>query len=256
MDYYEAPKVEQVYFVSTIKEAYEKIAMKEPAKQVCDSESGCCSIEGGVDLEFMLALGYEIDDVVDAPEESNLGLGCGNPLKISELKKGEKVLDLGSGAGFDVFLSALRVGKKGKVYGIDFSPGMIAKAKKIAEGYSNVEFLLGEMEALPLADKSVDVVISNSAINLSTDKRKVFQEAFRVLKAGGRIAICDFVALQPLDIKDNIELYCRGIAGAMTPQEIEEILLSSGFHNIEVAIESGFPGIEHDVAVGYIKARK
>ena len=168
-----------------------------------------------------------------------MGLGCGNPQAIASLKAGEIVLDLGAGGGFDVFLAAKKVGPSGKVYGVDMTPDMISKARNNAtkNGYQNVEFLLGEIEHLPLPNQSVDVIISNCVVNLSTNKSNVFNEAFRVLKDGGRLAISDMVAYKPLpqEMINNAALYCNCISGAITMNELKSILAKAGF--IDIMIE-------------------
>lgn len=169
---------------------------------------------------------------------SDLGLGCGNPHAIAALRPGETVLDLGSGAGFDSFLAAKQVGKTGRVIGVDMTPEMVAKARKLArtDEYSNVEFRLGEIENLPLADSSVDVIMSNCVINLSPDKRRVFREAFRVLKPGGRLAISDVIATAPLPepVRNDLALYSSCIGGAATIAELGTMLKESGFQNIRI----------------------
>jgi SAM-dependent methyltransferase len=170
-----------------------------------------------------------------------MGLGCGNPQAIAALKPGEIVLDLGSGGGFDCFLAAQQVGDTGYVIGVDMTPEMISKARANAEkgGYLNVEFRLGEIENLPIADGSVDVIISNCVINLSPDKPRVFQEAYRVLKPGGRLAISDVVALAelPKEVRQDRALYTGCIAGASMVSEIEAMLKVSGFKEIRVTLE-------------------
>jgi SAM-dependent methyltransferase len=185
------------------------------------------------------ALGYSAEDAAAAPEAANLGLGCGNPLAIASLKDGQVVLDLGSGAGFDCFLAARAVGKSGKVIGVDMTHEMLTKARDNAQknGFTNVEFRLGEIEALPVADNSIDVIISNCVINLSPEKKRVFNEAFRVLKSGGRLAVADMVATAPLpeDIKGDWAAYTGCMAGASQITEIEHMLQSSGFKNIKIA---------------------
>ena len=167
-----------------------------------------------------------------------MGLGCGNPQGIAALKEGETVLDLGSGAGFDVFLAANQVGKTGKVIGVDMTPTMISKARENAEkrNYTNVDFRLGEIENLPLADTSVDVMISNCVINLSPEKQKVFDETFRVLKPGGRIAVSDVVAFaeMPEEVKNDAALYSGCVSGASTADENKKMLENSGFINIKI----------------------
>src|SRR5262249_33149862 len=164
------------------------------------------------------ALGYSAEQSAMVPEAANLGLGCGNPLAIASLETGQVVLDLGSGAGFDCFLAARAVGSSGKVIGVDMTHDMLSKARENAQrnGFTNVEFRLGEIEALPVADNSIDVIISNCVINLSPEKRRVFAEAFRVLKPGGRLAVADIVATAPLpdEIKSDWGAYTGCIAGA------------------------------------------
>ncbi len=167
-----------------------------------------------------------------------MGLGCGNPQAIADLKRGEVVLDLGAGGGFDAFLASRKVGPNGKVYGVDMTPEMLstARANAAREGYRNVEFLLGEIEHLPLPNNSVDVIISNCVVNLSTDKAQVFKESFRVLKEGGRIAISDVVANKPLPKKmvNNKELYCNCISGAIPINDLKAILSKAGFKDVVI----------------------
>jgi len=187
----------------------------------------------------VMNLGYSAEDAAAAPEAANLGLGCGNPLAIASLKDGQVVLDLGSGAGFDCFLAARAVGKTGKVIGVDMTHEMLTKARENAQknGFTNVEFRLGEIEALPVADNSVDVIISNCVINLSPEKQRVFNEAFRVLKPGGRLAVADMVATAPLpdDIKADWNAYTGCISGASQITELEGTLQASGFRDIKIA---------------------
>ena len=184
-------------------------------------------------------LGYSTEDAATAPEAANLGLGCGNPLAIASLKKGQMVLDLGSGAGFDCFLAARAVGESGRVIGVDMTHEMLAKAQENAQknGFTNVEFRLGEIEALPVADNSVDVIISNCVINLSPEKQRVFNEAFRVLKPGGRLAIADMVATSALPdhIKVDWAAYTGCMAGASQISELEKMLGVAGFEDIRIA---------------------
>ena len=184
-------------------------------------------------------LGYSADDAAAAPEAANLGLGCGNPLAIASLRTGQVVLDLGSGAGFDCFLAARAVGESGKVIGIDMTHEMLTKARYNADknGFTNVEFTLGEIEALPVADNSVDVIISNCVINLSPEKQRVFNEAFRVLKPGGRLAVADMVATAPLpdDIKSDWAAYTGCMSGASQITELEGMLQASGFKDVKIA---------------------
>jgi SAM-dependent methyltransferase len=184
-------------------------------------------------------LGYSAEDTALAPEAANLGLGCGNPIAIASLKEGQVVLDLGSGAGFDCFLAARAVGQTGKVIGVDMTHEMLAKARgnALKLGFTNVEFRLGEIEALPIADNSVDVIISNCVINLSPQKDRVFQEAFRVLKPGGRLAVADIVATAPLpeEVKGDWAAYTGCMAGASQISDLEQMLHDAGFKEISIA---------------------
>jgi SAM-dependent methyltransferase len=176
------------------------------------------------------------------PDGADLGLGCGNPQAIAELKSGERVLDLGSGAGFDAFLAARQVGDTGSVVGIDMTPEMITKARHntLKTELRNVEFRLGEIEHLPVADASVDVIMSNCVINLSTDKPAVFREAFRVLAPGGRVAISDIVALTqiPEHVRNDLEAYAGCVSGAAPVPEIEAMLATAGFRDVQVQLKS------------------
>jgi arsenite methyltransferase len=199
----------------------------------------CCAAESEKDAgadDTAQALGYSPEEITAVPEGSNLGLGCGNPQAIASLKAGETVLDLGSGAGFDVFLAARQVGDSGSVIGVDMTHDMVMKARSIAEksGFQNVEFRLGEIEHLPVADDSVDVIISNCVINLSPEKERVFKEAFRVLKPGGRLTISDIVATAelPEDARKDLVLYTGCIAGASLIDDLERMLTDSGFAQI------------------------
>jgi len=193
----------------------------------------CCASTDVIDL------GYSSEDATAAPQAANLGLGCGNPLAIASLKESQVVLDLGSGAGFDCFLAARAVGKTGRVIGVDMTHEMPSKARENAQknGFTNVEFRLGEIEALPVADNSVDVIISNCVINLSPEKQLVFNEAFRVLKSGGRLAVADMVATAPLpsDIKADWAAYTGCMSGASQITELESMLAASGFEDIKIA---------------------
>jgi SAM-dependent methyltransferase len=184
-------------------------------------------------------LGYSAEESAIAPEGANLGLGCGNPLAIASLRAGQVVLDLGSGAGFDCFLAARAVGSSGKVIGVDMTHEMLSKARENAQknGVTNVEFRLGEIEALPVADNSIDVIISNCVINLSPEKQRVFDEAFRVLQPGGRLAVADMVATAPLpdDIKSDWAAYTGCMAGASQVTDLQRMIESSGFDNIKIA---------------------
>lgn len=184
-------------------------------------------------------LGYSKEDAAAVAEGADLGLGCGNPLAIAWLQPGQTVLDLGSGAGFDCFLAARAVGETGRVIGVDMTHEMLTKAKQNARknGFSNIEFRLGEIEALPLADNSVDVIISNCVINLSPEKPRVFRETFRVLKPGGHLAIADIVATAPLpkDVVEDWSAYTGCMAGASQIADLETMLREAGFSEISIA---------------------
>jgi len=188
----------------------------------CCSSSLCC---GGVTQVENISkkVGYSDSELNAVPEGANLGFGCGNPVALASLKEGDIVLDLGSGAGLDAFLSAQRVGKTGRVFGVDMTPEMVAKAQENAKkgNYANVEFRLGEIENLPVEDTSIDVIISNCVINLSPDKETVFKEAFRVLKTGGRLMVSDLVLAKelPKEIKDSVDAYVGCLAGAIKKAE-------------------------------------
>lgn len=210
-----------------------------PASACCEpspkpSTSCCC----GSSDEQARTLGYSDADLAAVPEGANLGLGCGNPVAMASLKPGQTVLDLGSGAGFDAFLAARAVGPTGQVIGIDMTPEMVAKARANAAkgGYTQVEFRFGEIEALPVADATVDVIISNCVINLCPDKRPVYREAFRVLRPGGRLAVSDVVAREELpdDVKRDLALHSGCLAGATLHTELVRILEETGFKDISI----------------------
>jgi ubiquinone/menaquinone biosynthesis C-methylase UbiE len=190
-------------------------------------------------------IGYSEEDLQAVPEGANLGLGCGNPVALASLQEGEIVLDLGSGAGFDCFLAAGRVGKSGRVIGVDMTPEMLDRVRENARrgGYENVEFRLGEIEHLPLADASVDVVISNCVINLSPDKPSVFREAFRVLKPGGRLMVSDIVleGELPEAIRESAEAYVGCVSGASLKADYLRAIEEAGFKDVEVLEQSTFP---------------
>lgn len=200
------------------------------ASQSCCGPT-CCSPSSTI-------LGYTVKDLSSVPDGADLGLGCGNPQLISELKPGEVVLDLGSGAGFDCFLAANQVGPTGKVIGVDMTPEMLERARQIAAkgGYAHVEFRQGLIEDLPVEAGTVDVIMSNCVVNLSPAKAQVYEEAFRVLKPGGRIAISDVVAFQPLpvEIREQLSLYSACIAGAAPIDDIADMLRKAGFENVDI----------------------
>ncbi len=204
------------------------------------TDTGCgCSISSCCNPgDVSVALGYSPEQLTAAPEGANMGLGCGNPHAIASLKEGETILDLGSGGGFDCFLAAQAVGETGRVIGVDVTPEMVSKARQngAGAGFRNVEFRLGEMENLPVADASVDVIISNCVINLSPEKPQVFREALRVLKPGGRLAISDVVATAQLpdEMKEDLALYAGCIAGAASVDELVDMLREAGFTDIRI----------------------
>lgn len=220
-----------------VRERYSQIAGSGPiaAKSCCGPD--CCSPQEDFDIQSF-KLGYSSEELKQVPEGANLGLGCGNPQAIAALKPGETVVDLGSGAGFDAFLAAKQVGETGQVIGVDMTPAMISKARNNAEkvNLSQVEFRLGEIENLPVADKTADVIISNCVINLSPEKPKVFKEAFRILKHGGRLAISDVVALKelPEHIKSDLALYSGCVAGASSISALTKMMEEAGFSNIRI----------------------
>tara|TARA_B100000315_G_scaffold9681_1_gene9468 strand:- start:804 stop:1610 length:807 start_codon:yes stop_codon:yes gene_type:complete len=221
-----------------VREDYGEIARSGASGCGCapaECGSGGAAVSAG---DVSERLGYSKEDMAGVPEGSNLGLGCGNPQAIAQLRKGETVLDLGSGGGFDCFLAANQVGAAGHVIGVDMTPDMVSRARLNAEkgGYANVEIRLGEIENLPLADASVDVILSNCVINLSTDKPAVYREAYRVLRPGGRLAISDVVATAPLPdhIRKDLVMYSGCVAGAATLEELEGILAELGFRNIRL----------------------
>lgn len=248
MDCYQPPQVELVQYVAAaksaeevkreVRSAYGGVAEANNQQKSCGNSRSCCGVSAKPDDGYGKELGYSQEELDSVPEGCNMGLGCGNPQAIASLKPGEVVVDLGAGGGFDAFLAARKVGPNGKVYGVDMTPEMLSKARANASksGYRHVEFLLGEIEHLPLADNSADVVISNCVINMSTNKTQVFKESFRVLRPGGRIAISDMVALKPLpaEMVNNKELYCNCISGAITVQELKKILSQAGFTDIAI----------------------
>jgi len=227
-----------------VREGYAKIARNE---RTCCSDPACCAPSGVADMDEELSkkMGYSEVDMESVPEGSNLGLGCGNPIALASLQKGETVLDLGSGGGFDCFLAANRVGKDGKIIGVDMTPEMIDKARGNAGkgSYRNVEFRLGEIENLPVADSTVDVVISNCVINLSPNKKRVFEEAFRVLKPAGRLMVSDIVLSKELPeiIKKNAQALVGCISGAEIKDKYLRMIEKAGFDEVKVMEENHLP---------------
>ena len=203
----------------------------------------CCSSKEISAQRLFEVMGYSKEELNSAPKEANMGLGCGNPVALASLKPGETVVDMGSGGGFDCFLAAKMVGKAGKVIGVDMTSDMISKARKSANeiGAENVEFRLGEIEHLPIADNSADIIMSNCVINLSPDKMGVYRDAYRILKPGGRLAISDIVTTGPLPekIQRNLELVSACVGGAATIEDTEKLLKEAGFQKISIKTDEG-----------------
>lgn len=222
-----------------VKDNYAKVALENSDFTGCGcGPDECCGPSDRDHDAVSAAMGYTDEELAAVPEGANLGLGCGNPQAIAALKPGETVLDLGSGAGFDAFLAVRQVKESGMVYGVDMTPEMVSKARKNARkaGFDNVKFKLGHIEDLPLDNDSVDVVISNCVINLSPEKQKVLNEAYRVLKPGGRVAISDVVATAdiPVEYQDDLKLHSACVSGASTITDLEQMLVNSGFRNISI----------------------
>ena len=255
-----------------VRNSYAKVAEANNAGACCGVESSCCGVSDDLDINTLnsLRLGYSQQDLDNVPEGADMGLGCGNPRAIAALQPGQIVLDLGSGGGFDAFLAAREVGVTGRVIGVDMTPEMISKARHNAEkaNFDNVEFRLGEIEHLPVADNSIDVIISNCVINLSPNKTQVLQDAFRVLKPGGRLAISDVVATieLPEELKTDPVLYAGCIGGASHINELAVMLHEAGFIDINITpkdesrefIQDWAPGhgVEDYVVSAYIQAVK
>ncbi len=222
----------------TVQESYARIA-----RYLSGCGCGGCSCDPNQTTQKQSGqIGYSQEEISQVPAGSNLGLGCGNPVAIASLKEGEVVLDLGSGAGFDSFLSSFKVGKTGKVIGVDMTDEMLKKARENAKkgNYTNVEFRNGDIEDLPVDDDSIDAIISNCVVNLAPDKEKVFKEAYRVLKKGGRLMISDVVLIKPLpeDLKNDKDLLVGCISGAILKQDYLDLLKKAGFSNITIHKES------------------
>lgn len=241
-----------------------------PNSQTLPMASSCCGGPNASLENLSAAIGYTHEEINSVPEGANMGLGCGNPVALASLTSGETVVDLGCGGGFDCFLASREVGKSGKVIGVDMTPDMITKARENAEkiGADNVEFRLGEIEHLPVADNSADIIMSNCVINLSPDKLRVYRDAFRVLKPGGRLAISDMVATAPLphEIQKDLALFTACIGGAATIEDTEQMLKKAGFQDIGIKpnkksadfIREWIPGkrVEDYVVSAYIEATK
>ena len=224
-----------------VRKSYAEVAESSNNGNSCGTESSCCGVSDDAAINTLVStrLGYSEDDLENVPEGADMGLGCGNPRAIASIKTGETILDLGSGGGFDCFLAAAETGNSGFVIGVDMTPTMISKARNnaVKGKYNHVEFRLGEIEHMPVANDTVDVIISNCVINLSPDKKQVFSETFRVLKPGGRLAISDVVASTELpdEIKQDLALYSGCMAGASLISELQTILEDCGFEKINIA---------------------
>ncbi|MCG6886953.1 MAG: arsenite methyltransferase [Proteobacteria bacterium] len=257
---------------SDVRDSYARVAKASNAGAGCGTASSCCGVSDDIDINTLnsLRLGYSQADLDSVPAGADMGLGCGNPRAIAALQPGQVVADLGSGGGFDAFLAAREVGETGRVIGVDMTPEMISKARNNADkaSFTNVEFRLGEIENLPVADNTVDVIISNCVINLSPHKSRVFQEAFRILRPGGRLAISDVVATieLPEALRSDPQLYAGCMAGALQINELEILLLEAGFVEIRITpkdesrdfIRDWAPehGVEDYVVSAYIQAIK
>jgi len=226
-----------------VRQGYAKIAKKE--KSCCDTSTSCGCNTSETSEDISRRIGYTEEEISSVPDGANLGLGCGNPVALASLKEGETVLDLGSGGGFDCFLAANRVGKSGKVIGVDMTPEMIDRARENARKgkRENVEFRLGEIENLPVADSTVDVIISNCVINLSPEKKRVFEEAFRVLRPKGRLMVSDIVLLKKLPdvIRKSVQAYVGCLAGAEMKDKYLQMIRDVGFEEVKVVEEKSFP---------------
>lgn len=225
-----------------VRMGYGKIAKE--GSSCCEPVTSCCG-NSDTAVEISKAIGYTDKDMESAPDGANLGLGCGNPIALASLKEGETVLDLGSGAGFDCFLAANRVGATGRVIGVDMTHEMLDKARQnaVKGSYTNVEFRLGEIEHLPVADNSADIVISNCVINLSPDKGQVFKEAFRVVRPGGRVMVSDIVLNKelPAFLKDSADAYIGCVSGAVLKDEYLNLVAAAGFADAKIIEETHFP---------------
>jgi SAM-dependent methyltransferase len=223
-----------------VRTAYAQVAQANNADEACGIGSSCCGTSNDASINALIStrLGYSKEDLDSVPSGADMGLGCGNPKAIAALKAGEVVVDLGAGGGFDCFLAAREVGHEGHVIGVDMTPDMLSKARdNAAKGrFENVEFRLGEIEHLPIADESADVIVSNCVINLSPNKPQVFKDAFRVLRAGGRLAISDVVATieLPEEMREDAGLIAGCIGNASLIDDLERMMAAAGFEKIKI----------------------
>lgn len=223
-----------------VRASYSQVAEASNSGDCCGETSSCCGVSSDDAINTLVStrLGYSEDDLAAVPKGADMGLGCGNPRAIASIKAGETIVDLGSGGGFDCFLAAAETGEQGYVIGVDMTPSMISKARDNADRgkYNHVEFRLGEIENLPVANDTVDVIISNCVVNLSPNKARVFAETFRVLKSGGRLAISDVVASTELpdEMREDLMLYSGCMAGASLISDLETILADCGFTDIKI----------------------
>ena len=231
----------------TVREGYARIA-RETSEGCCGHSVSCCGSSPQVSDQLATLVGYSGEELQDLPEGANMGLSCGNPAALASLRPGEVVLDLGSGGGFDVFIAGRQVGAEGRVIGVDMTADMLAKARgniaayRERSGLDNVEFRLGEIEHLPVADASVDVILSNCVINLSPDKPQVWREIARVLKPGGRVAVSDIALLQPLPdgVRNEVEALVGCVAGAVLVEETRQMVQGAGLEEVRLTPRPGY----------------
>lgn len=230
----------------TVRKAYGRIA--ETAESCCEPKGGCCGPAASTAEGLVRNIGYGEAELASVPEGANLGLSCGNPTALASLRPGETVLDLGAGGGFDVFIAAEKVGPSGRAIGVDMTPEMLGRASRNAEAFTrrtglrNVEFRLGEIEHLPVADASVDAVISNCVLNLSPEKEQVWREIARVLRPGGRAAISDLALLRPLPeaIRGRVEALVGCVAGAALAEDVERMARAAGLTDVVLERKSDY----------------
>ena len=227
-----------------VKSGYADIVKRSTKKSFLPNIFQCCDPKE-IATDIGKKIGYSDEELKNVPEDANLGIGCGNPTALASIKKGETILDLGSGAGFDCFLASRETGETGKVIGVDITPEMVLQAQKNAEKgkYKNIEFKIGEIENLPVESNSVDLIISNCVINLSNQKERVFEEAFRVAKPNGRIMISDIILLKDLPdyVKNSVERHIACLAGAVTKEHYLDAITKAGFENISIDKQAPFP---------------